>query len=140
MNAIHRIHHVALVVEDLDGAIAFWRDVIGLPLVAVQDVPGENVRVAFLPAGETQIELVLPTTADSGVARHLTKRGPGMHHLCLEVTDLDATLDRLRQSGVRLIYPEPAIGADGRRMAFLHPASTQGVLIELYEVASGPSS
>lgn len=133
MATILRIHHVALVVEDLEGAIVFWRDVLGLPLAAVQDIPEQQSRIAFLPAGEAEVELVLPTSGDSGVARYLAKRGPGMHHLCLEVTDLEVMLQRLRQNGVRLINPEPVAGADGRRMAFLHPESTQGVLIELYE-------
>ena len=134
-----RIHHVALVVEDLESALAFWRDVLGLPLAAVQDVPEQEARIAFLPAGEAEVELVLPTTADSGIARYLARRGPGMHHLCLEVSDLDAMLERLRLSGVRVIHAEPAVGAEGRRMAFLHPESTQGVLVELYEVARAAS-
>lgn len=134
MNGVPRIHHVALVVNDLQAALAFWHEVLGLPLAGVQDIPEQQSRIAFLPAGEAEVELVLPTSDDSGIARYLAKRGPGMHHLCLEVRDLDALLQRLQQKGIRLINPEPLTGADGRRMAFVHPDSTHGVLLELYEL------
>jgi methylmalonyl-CoA/ethylmalonyl-CoA epimerase len=89
--------------------------------------------VAFLPVGDCDIELVRPTTGDSGVARYLAKRGPGMHHLCLEVEDLDETLQRLKKSGVRLINPQPVAGTGGKRIAFIHPESAFGVLVELSE-------
>ncbi len=133
MPTVPRIHHVALVVADLEAALAFWHDLLGLPLAGVQDIPEQQSRIAFLPAGEAEVELVLPTTDDSGIARYLARRGPGMHHLCLEVSDLEAVLQQLQQKGIRLINPEPVVGPDGRRMAFLHPDSTQGVLVELYE-------
>jgi len=128
-----RIHHLAVVVDDLDKALQFWRDALGLAVSAVRDAPGEASQVAFLPAGEAEIELVRPTTPDSGIARYLAKRGPGMHHICLSVSDLPATLKQLASKGVRLINPEPLTGSDGRPYAFVHPESTGGVLLELYE-------
>jgi methylmalonyl-CoA/ethylmalonyl-CoA epimerase len=135
MPTIRRVHHVALVVDDIEAALAFWRDALGLEPSDVKDVPDQQSRIAFLPVSESEIELVLPTTGDSGVARFLAKRGPGMHHVCLEVEDLDGLLSRLRARNVRLINPEPLSGEDGRRMVFIHPESTSGVLVELYEVA-----
>ncbi len=134
MPTIRRVHHVALVVDDLETALVFWRDALGLAPSHVQDVPDQQARVAFLPVSETELELVLPTVADSGVARFLKKRGPGMHHVCLEVEDLDGLLARLKDRNVRLINPEPIRVEDGRRMAFVHPESTSGVLVELYEL------
>jgi methylmalonyl-CoA/ethylmalonyl-CoA epimerase len=128
-----QIDHIAIAVEDMDSALAFWRDALGLPLSEMREVPAENAKIAFLPAGEGQIELVLPTTDDSGLAKYLAKRGPGMHHLCLAVPDIDSTLERLRQKGIRLINETPRVGADGKRYAFIHPESTGGVLVELYE-------
>jgi methylmalonyl-CoA/ethylmalonyl-CoA epimerase len=128
-----RIHHLAVVVDDLDKALTFWRDALGLEVSQVRDQPEQASQVAFLPAGEAEIELVRPTTSDSGVARYLAKRGPGMHHICLSVPDLQASLVRLASRGVRLINPEPMAGPDGRRYAFVHPESTGGVLLELYE-------
>jgi len=134
MPTIRRVHHVALVVDDIEAALAFWRDALGLEPSDVKDVPDQQSRIAFLPVSESEIELVLPTTGDSGVARFLAKRGPGMHHVCLEVEDLDGLLSRLRARNVRLINPEPLSGEDGRRMVFIHPESTSGVLVELYEL------
>ncbi len=99
----------------------------------MEHVPEQESEIAFLPLGESEIELVRPTTESSGVARFLAKRGPGMHHVCLEVADLDGTLARLREMGIRLIHPEPLTGSDGRRLAFIHPESAFGVLVELYE-------
>lgn len=128
-----RIHHLAVVVADLDQALRFWRDALGLRVSHIEDVPEQASQVAFLPAGEAEIELVRPTTADSGVARYLAKRGAGMHHICLSVTDLRATLQQLTARDVRLINPEPMAGSDGRLYAFVHPESTGGVLLELYQ-------
>jgi methylmalonyl-CoA/ethylmalonyl-CoA epimerase len=133
MSVIRRIHHLALVVDDLEAALAFWRDTLGLELAKIEDVPEQQAEIAFLPAGDSEIELVRPTTSESGVARFLAKRGPGMHHVCLEVQDLDGALHRLRARGARLITPEPVTNAEGRRLAFIHPESTCGVLVELYE-------
>lgn len=130
---IRRIDHVAILVDDIESALRFWRDGLNLRLSHVEDVPDQESVVAFLPAGDAEIELVKPTADESGVARYLTKRGPGLHHLCLEVDDLEGTLDRLHALGVRLVNPEPVIGTAGKRVAFIHPESTHGVLVELYE-------
>jgi methylmalonyl-CoA/ethylmalonyl-CoA epimerase len=134
MSHIKRIDHVAILVEDIEAALSFWRDALGLPLTHVEDVPDQESVVAFLPTGESEVELVKPSTDGSGVARYLEKRGPGMHHICFEVTDLSACLDRLAANGVRLIHREPVIGTGGKRIAFIHPESTHGVLVELYEL------
>lgn len=128
-----RVHHLAVVVDDMDRALSFWRDALGLELAGIRDVPEQASQVAFLPAGEAEIELVRPTSGDSGVARYLAKRGPGMHHICMSVDDLSGILERLTALGVRLINPEPMAGTDGRRYAFIHPESTGGVLLELYQ-------
>ena len=128
-----RVHHLAVVVADLDQALRFWRDALGLRVSHIEDIPEQASQVAFLPAGEAEIELVRPTTADSGVARYLAKRGAGMHHICLSVPDLRAILQQLAAQGVRLINPEPMAGSDGRQYAFVHPESTGGVLLELYQ-------
>jgi len=130
---IRRIDHVAILVDDIESALRFWRDGLNLRLSHVEDVPDQESVVAFLPAGEAEIELVKPTAEESGVARYLEKRGPGLHHLCLEVDDLEATLERLAKLGIRLVNPEPVIGTAGKRIAFVHPESTHGVLVELYE-------
>jgi methylmalonyl-CoA/ethylmalonyl-CoA epimerase len=133
MSVTPRIHHLALVVDDLETALTFWRDTLGLELARVEEVPEQQAEIAFLPAGDSEIELVRPTTSESGLARFLAKRGPGMHHVCLEVQDLDGTLRRLQSRGARLITPEPITNSEGRRLAFIHPESTSGVLVELYE-------
>lgn len=133
MAKVTRIDHLAVLVEDLEQAAAFWRDALGIDLDHTADVPAEMARVGFLPLGGSQIELVQPTGGDSGLRRYLDKRGPGMHHLCLEVDDLPTMLSRLQAHGVELITPEPRVSTDGRRYAFIHPRSTGGVLVELYE-------
>jgi len=131
---IKRIAHVAVVVEDIEGALGFWRDALGLPLEGVEDVPEQQATVAFLPASESEVELVRPSTDASGVARFLARRGPGLHHICFEVDDLVAALAQLKAKGVRLIDETPKLGAGGQKIAFIHPDSTQGVLVELYEL------
>lgn len=135
MPPLNRIDHVAIVVDDIDQALTFWRDGMGLEVSHIEDVPGQQSIVAFLPTERGDIELVKPTDEDSGIARFLEKRGPGMHHLCFQVEDLQAKLDAMRAKGIRLINEEPVIGSEGKRVAFIHPESTQGVLVELYEVA-----
>jgi methylmalonyl-CoA/ethylmalonyl-CoA epimerase len=107
---------------------------LGLELEHVEDVPEQKSMVAFLPVGESEIELVRPTTDDSGVARYLQKRGPGMHHICFEVDDIEAILAQLKGKGVRLINETPIAGSDGKKLAFIHPESTHGVLVELYQL------
>lgn len=134
MPVIHSLHHVAIVVEDMEKSLSFWRDALGLPLNELRQVPAEASQVAFLPVAGAEIELVRPTSADSGLAKYLAKRGPGMHHVCLEVDDLPAMLTQLQASGIRLINEEARLAADGKRYAFVHPESTGGVLVELYQL------
>ncbi len=130
---IKRIDHVAVVVENMEDATAFWQDALGLKISHTEDIPEQESVIAFLPVGNSEIELVKPTTETSGIVRYLNKRGPGVHHLCFEVDDLQATLDRLDAQGVELINREPVAGAGGTRVAFVHPRSANGVLVELYE-------
>jgi methylmalonyl-CoA/ethylmalonyl-CoA epimerase len=134
MPKIKKINHVAIIVEDIDQAMAFWRDGLGLEIEHIKEVPEQESRIAFLPLGETEIELVEPTSDDSGIARFMSKRGPGMHHVCLEVEDIHGSLEHLRKQGIRLINETPRSGSDGRLYAFIHPESTHGVLVELYEL------
>jgi len=133
MPSVRSIHHVAVVVSDMQASLSFWRDALGMQLRELQEVPAEQSQVAFLPAAGSDVELVLPTTADSGIGRYLAKRGPGMHHICLEVDDIASMLAHLKARGVRLINDDPRLAADGRRYAFVHPESTGGVLVELYQ-------
>lgn len=130
-----KINHIAVVVESIDDSLGFWRDALGLPMGTIQDVPQEEVKVAFLDSGESHIELVQPTTEESGIARYLAKKGAGMHHVCFEVEDILAALGRMKAKGVELINEEPR-ERDGRKYAFVHPKSTGGVLVELYELAA----
>ncbi len=134
MPAIKRIDHMALVVENIDEALKFWRDALGLELGHIQDVPRENSVIAFLPVGDSEIELVQPTSEDSGAAKYLQKRGPGMHHICLEVDDIIAMLDQLKAKGVQLIHEQPLTGEGGKKYAFIHPKAAFGALVELYEL------
>lgn len=134
MPAIKAINHVAVVVEDMDTSLSFWRDALGIELHEMRDVPAEQSRVAFLPLAGAEVELVMPTTDDSGIAKYLAKRGPGMHHICLEVDDIKGMLAQLRAKNVRLINEEPRTGADGKKYAFVHPQATGGVLVELYQL------
>lgn len=134
MAKITKINHIAMLVNDLESPLNFWRDALGLELTQVKEVPGEQARIAFLPTGDSEIELVQPTTDDSGLARYLEKRGPGMHHICLEVDDIDGMLAQLKEKGIQLINQEARVGSDGRRYAFIHPKSASGVMVELYEL------
>jgi methylmalonyl-CoA/ethylmalonyl-CoA epimerase len=134
MAAIKRIDHVGVVVDDLQNALFFWREALGLDLAHIEDMPAENSQVAFLPAGGSEIELVKPTSQDSGLRRFLEKRGPGMHHICLEVDDLEGMLARLKTKGIQLINETPMIGAGGKKYAFIHPKSAGGVMVELYQL------
>jgi methylmalonyl-CoA epimerase len=133
-----RIHHVASVVRDIDTSIDFHTRVLGLALEQVAEVPSQEVRIAFLTAGDSKIELVSPTNATSGVARFLESKGEGFHHLCLEVPDIAAELTSLAAAGVQLINAEAVAGVEGP-VAFLHPKSCNGVLIELIEAPDGPA-
>jgi methylmalonyl-CoA/ethylmalonyl-CoA epimerase len=134
MPQIKQINHVAILVEDIDESLAFWRDALGIEMHELRDVPAEKSKVAFLPVAGSEIELVQPTTDDSGIAKYLAKRGQGMHHVCLEVDDIDGMLAQLKAKGVRLINEQPKTAIDGKRYAFIHPESSSGVLVELYQI------
>jgi len=124
-----RVSHIGIAVEALAESVPFFRDILGLPEVALEDSDGASV-VGF-SAGEPLVELLEAEDPASPIARFLAKRGPGIHHICFSVDDLDAMLERCRRAGVQLIDEKPRIGAEGKRIAFLHPKSTAGVLVEL---------
>jgi methylmalonyl-CoA/ethylmalonyl-CoA epimerase len=130
-----RINHIAVVVENVPAALNFWRDALGLHLNHTESNDGEEVEIAFLPVGDSEIELIAPTTEGSGVAKFLASRGPGLHHLCIEVDDIAASMEHLTANGAQLINESPRLREDGTRYAFVHPKSTGGVLVELYELA-----
>ncbi len=136
----HRLNHLAIAVTDIDTALAFYRDALGLHVERVETVEREAVTVAFLPLGngDSEIEILQPTRDDTGVAKWLAKHGPGMHHLCIQVADIEATLARLTAHGAELINPQPVQKPDGTRYAFIHPKSAFGVLVELYELPPTP--
>lgn len=134
MPVIKAINHIAVIVEDMEKSLAFWRDALGINLHELRDVPAEKSQVAFLPLAGAEVELVMPTTDDSGIAKYLAKRGQGMHHLCLEVDDIEGMLAQLKSKNIRLINEEPRTAADGKKYAFIHPESTGGVLVELYQL------
>lgn len=134
MPQIKAINHVAVVVENMEKSLAFWRDALGIKLHELRDVPAEKSQVAFLPLAGAEVELVMPTTDDSGIAKYLAKRGQGLHHLCLEVDDIEGMMAQLKEKNIRLINEEPRTGADGKKYAFIHPESTGGVLVELYQI------
>jgi len=134
MPKVKQINHVAVVVDDMEKALLFWRDALGMELHELREVPSEKSQVAFLPLPGSEVELVQPTTDDSGIAKYLAKRGPGMHHVCLEVDDIEGMMAQLKSKGTRLINEEPRTAADGKRYAFIHPESTSGVLVELYQI------
>jgi methylmalonyl-CoA/ethylmalonyl-CoA epimerase len=125
------LDHVGLAVGDLAQALAFYRDALGLEVEPPEEVPSQRVRAHFVPVGEAAIELLEPTSADSPIAKFIEKRGPGVHHLTLRVDDIRETLARLKARGVRLVDETPREGAGGALIAFVHPASTHGVLVEL---------
>lgn len=135
--AMSRIDHIGVAVEDIETALRPYVEGLGLELAAVEEVPTEGVRVAMLPVGETKVELLEPTTEGSAIARHLERRGPGVHHIAYAVDDVGAALERLRAAGVRLIDEEPRVGAGGTRVAFVHPKGFSGVLVELVEHHGG---
>lgn len=126
-----RIAHVGIAVSDLDAAAAFYSEILGLTPHAPEVADGATI-VSF-PLGESEIELLAPRDPDGPIARFLAKRGPGIHHICYRVADLDFALEACRAAGYRLIDPEPRVGAGGRRIAFIHPKSTAGILLELTE-------
>ena len=138
IRSLGKIHHVALIVAAIEPALGLWRDMLGLDLETIMDIPQDHVRIAFLGVGESKIELVEPTDDTTGVARFLASKGEGFHHVCFEVGDLAETLLRLGIDGIELIDSAPRRGAEGP-VAFLHPRSCRGVLVELIEAPGGPS-
>ena len=134
MPEVKRIHHVALLVEDLQPALVLWQDLFGIKKVHVEEKEDEGARVAFLQIGDSRIELVEPKETENGLTRYLKSHGAGVHHICLEVDNISGMLERLKTEGVRLINEEPRTEPDGKKYAFVHPESTFGVLIELYEL------
>jgi methylmalonyl-CoA/ethylmalonyl-CoA epimerase len=128
-----KINHIGIAVANIDESLKFWRDALGIELSHIEDVPSQKAKVAFLPVGESEVELVNPTTDDSGVAKFIAERGGGMHHLCVEVDDIESVIANLKEKGVRMIDEEPKV-LPGRKMAFVHPKSAGGVLVELYQI------
>lgn len=128
---ILRVDHIAIVVPEIDSALNFWQEALGLPLEHVEEIAEQETAVAMMPVGESEVELVQPTSENSGMAKYMTKRGPGLHHICFEVDDIEATLTELKAKGIRLINEEPVVGAGGKKVAFVHPKSASGVLVEL---------
>ena len=135
---IGKVHHVALIVRSIEDALRLWRDTLHLELETVMDIPADRVRIAFLGVGESKVELVEPTDDTTGVARFLESKGEGFHHVCFEVPNLAETLLRLEIDGLELIDTSPRRGAEGP-VAFIHPRSCHGVLVELIEASGGPS-
>jgi methylmalonyl-CoA/ethylmalonyl-CoA epimerase len=128
-----KVDHIGIATASLDEALGFWREALGLEVTHTEEVAEQGVRVAMLPAGEPRIELLEPTGPESPVAKFLAKRGPGIHHVALRVSDIRAALARLKAQGARLVDETPRTGAGGCLVAFVHPASAGGVLLELVE-------
>jgi methylmalonyl-CoA/ethylmalonyl-CoA epimerase len=116
MPKIKAVNHIAVVVNDMEKSLLFWRDALGKELHELRDVPAEKSQVAFLPVAGAEVELVKPTTDDSGIAKYLAKRGPGMHHICLEVDDIEGMMTQMKTNNIRLINEEPRTAADGKNM------------------------
>ncbi len=125
------LDHVGIAVKDLEAALAFYRDALGLEVDASEEVPSEHVRAHFIPVGGAALELLEATAPDSVIAKHIEKRGPGIHHITLRVDDIHAALARLKEGGVRLVDEQPRSGAEGALVAFVHPSAAHGVLVEL---------
>jgi methylmalonyl-CoA epimerase len=135
---IRRLDHVAVAVPDLDAAVRAYSQLFGVGPDSIEDVPDQKVRAAFFRAGDSNVELLCPTGPDSPIAGFLAKRGGGLHHVCFEVEDLEAALRTYRELGLQLIDHEPRTGAHGKLIAFMHPKSAAGVLIEFSEDTSAP--
>lgn len=129
-----KINHIAIVVADIEKALNVYRDAVGLPLEHIAEEPAEEVRVAFLPTESGEIELIQPTTENSGVAKFLANRGEGLHHICLEIANMDDSIEALQTRGLQVLG-EPRINQRGDKYVFIHPKSAHGVLLELYERA-----
>ena len=130
---ITRIDHIGIAVQDINDALTFFQDALGVKLDRIEAEEGGRTQVAFLPVGSSDVELVEPQEEESGLAKFLAKRGEGIHHICFEVDDIDAALARLKDKGAQLIDETPRRNAQGMQYAFIHPKSAHGVLIELYQ-------
>jgi len=128
-----KINHLGIATKGIDEALKFWQDALGLENVHAEEVAEQKVRVAMLPIGDTRIELLEATSADSPIAKFIEKRGGGIHHIAVEVENIEESLAKLKASGARLIDEQPRIGAEGCLIAFVHPSSTNGVLLELIQ-------
>lgn len=135
---IRKIDHLGLAVKDLEQRLRFYEDKLGLSVAGRETVRSQGVNVAFIPVGETRLELLEPAAADSPITGFLEKRGEGFHHVCFQVDDIDAAHQRLADSGARLITPKPVPGAEGCRVLFIHPSETGGVLVELSQRLEPP--
>jgi methylmalonyl-CoA epimerase len=131
------IDHVGVAVEDIEAALPFYREILGMELVHQETVTDQGVHAALLDVGDGHVELIAPLGPDTGVGKFLARRGPGLHHVAYRVIDVEATLAALAAAGVRLIDEQPRTGIRGSRVAFLHPASTGGVLTEIVQPAAG---
>lgn len=132
-----KINHLGVATRDIADALKFWEDALGLENVHTETVEDQKVRVAMLPIGESRVELLEPTSDDSPISKFLEKRGGGLHHIAVEVNDINAALARLKEQGMRLIDEEPRIGAEGCLVAFVHPSASGGVLLELVQKTDG---
>ena len=128
-----KISHLGIATKGIDEALKFWQDALGLENIHTETVEDQKVRVAMLPIGETQIELLEATSDDSPIAKFVEKRGGGIHHVAVEVENIEESLAKLKAKGARLIDEQPRIGAEGCLVAFVHPSSTNGVLLELIQ-------
>ena len=127
------VHHIAIAVHDLDAALDFYNETLGLQVTDRREEPSEGVEIAFLAAGQSVIELLRPLSPSNSIGRFLEKRGEGLHHICLAVSDLDMAIAQLRTRGAQILNKEPQVNAEGVRYIFIHPKSAHGVLLELYE-------
>jgi methylmalonyl-CoA/ethylmalonyl-CoA epimerase len=130
---IKKVDHIGIAVQSLEHALPFYVDVLKLPLLGIEEVESEKLKVAFLQAGETKIELLEPTSEDSTIAKFIEKRGQGLHHVALGVESIEERIKEMKESGIKMIQDEPKIGAGGAHVAFMHPKSASGVLYELCE-------
>jgi methylmalonyl-CoA/ethylmalonyl-CoA epimerase len=130
---IKKVDHIGIAVKSLEAALPFYTDVLGLPLLRIEEVDSQKVKVAFIQAGETKLELLEPVSSESAVAKFIEKRGEGIHHVALGVESIEARISEMKEKGIRMIDEEPRPGAGGAQIAFMHPKSASGVLVELCE-------
>ncbi|MED3624397.1 methylmalonyl-CoA epimerase [Neobacillus thermocopriae] len=130
---IKKVDHIGIAVKSLDGALPFYTEVLQLPLIGIEEVESQKVKVAFIKAGETKLELLEPTSADSPIAKFIEKRGEGIHHLALGVESIEERIREMSEKGIRMIDEHPRPGAGGAEIAFMHPKAASGVLVELCE-------